>query len=636
MTIGGNGGGGGCSIKNRSPNLPIDNVFVDDSLSFSINVGGGYPDKSALFAYALHNSRNNHSAEGATFRVDPCVGFIYSTRPFDYEARKAFLLPAKGIDRPRASDTGTATVSIVDVDELSATALADPDPGINAVAQEANPGTEIGITAASVDVDGSTNAVADPLVADETGPIFVPSYWTLFTTSEQRGIEYKASDGSALGFSSIFRYDSSLNSMVYENYDVSGSWLNTWFYRYQPGFGIAEWQDYYPLTGYLATLFGPVGKVVMSTPIGWGEWATIGTTYTNSPVIDFFRSWPPQSGTGYQAVIFEDWDPVFTLSDGTSYSDVLVFSAVQTWGGESQALRFWMAKGIGPIAVQFITIDPITSLPTETVRFDRTPLTTIAGTAGADNYIGTDGPDRMLGLAGRDIFNGLGGDDTLDGGADADRLIGGTGNDIFIFDNSGDIATELAGQGVDTVQSSVSISALGDFIDNLTLTGTSGLSGTGNSLNNSITGNSGANSLAGLGGNDTLLGAAGNDTLNGGAGNDTLNGGAGRETLTGGADRDTFVFTAVSEIGNTTTARDMITDFRTGTDLLNFAAIDANTLTSGDQAFVFIGSAAFSAPGQLRLSGGILFGNVDSSTAADFQIAMTGVTRLIPTTDIIA
>ena len=62
-------------------------------------------------------------------------------------------------------------------------------------------------------------------------------------------------------------------------------------------------------------------------------------------------------------------------------------------------------------------------------------------------------------------------------------------------------------------------------IENLTLTGTAAINGTGNALDNVITGNDGNNVLTGLAGADTLFGAAGNDKLIGGAGGDTLNGG---------------------------------------------------------------------------------------------------------------
>jgi Ca2+-binding RTX toxin-like protein len=82
------------------------------------------------------------------------------------------------------------------------------------------------------------------------------------------------------------------------------------------------------------------------------------------------------------------------------------------------------------------------------------------------------------------------------------------------------------------VQTSVTLT-LGSNVENIVLLGTSGIHGTGNTLNNLLTGNSGANSLSGAAGNDTLRGMAGSDTLIGGAGNDTylLGRGDGAETV---------------------------------------------------------------------------------------------------------
>ncbi|MBF2027953.1 MAG: calcium-binding protein [Oscillatoriales cyanobacterium C42_A2020_001] len=137
---------------------------------------------------------------------------------------------------------------------------------------------------------------------------------------------------------------------------------------------------------------------------------------------------------------------------------------------------------------------------------------TLTGTAGAGT--GNDLANLITGNAASNLLQGLAGNDTLDGGIGADSMVGGVGNDIYVVDNAGDQVFEFTSEGIDLVQSSVSYT-LGSNVENLTLTGTDNLTGTGNTLNNVITGNAGNNALAGAGGNDTLLGGAGNDVLTG-------------------------------------------------------------------------------------------------------------------------
>lgn len=217
----------------------------------------------------------------------------------------------------------------------------------------------------------------------------------------------------------------------------------------------------------------------------------------------------------------------------------------------------------------------------------------------------------------------------LNGGAGIDTLLGGAGNDTYVVD-AGDIIIENLNEGIDLVQSGATYT-LGANIENLTLTGTTGINGTGNALNNVLTGNTGINILTGLGGNDTyvvnlvqdqvveaagggidtvnssvtyilgaevenltltatttingtgnaanniitggsgsnaLSGLAGNDTITGNAGNDTIRGGLGADLLTGGTGRDTFAFATgdspFQRVAGIPVGHDTITDFNRG------------------------------------------------------------------------
>ena len=136
------------------------------------------------------------------------------------------------------------------------------------------------------------------------------------------------------------------------------------------------------------------------------------------------------------------------------------------------------------------------------------------------------------------VLTGNGAANILNGGVGADTMRGGLGNDTYIVDNLGDLVEETASAGTDTIQSSITYT-LGANVENLTLTGSGVINGTGNGLNNVLTGNGVANLIDGGNGNDSLNGGGGNDRLIGGNGNDNINGGAGADTLTGIALNDT-------------------------------------------------------------------------------------------------
>ncbi|TLP63093.1 calcium-binding protein [Pseudomonas mosselii] len=140
--------------------------------------------------------------------------------------------------------------------------------------------------------------------------------------------------------------------------------------------------------------------------------------------------------------------------------------------------------------------------------------------AGGVILSGEEGNDTLVGGAANDTLIGGAGDDILDGGLGADVLVGGKGNDTYIVDNANDQVIENADEGIDTVRSAVTWT-LGANLENLTLTGSAAINGTGNAGDNVLIGNSAANILSGGAGNDTLDGGDGVDVLDGGLGDDT-------------------------------------------------------------------------------------------------------------------
>jgi Ca2+-binding RTX toxin-like protein len=144
---------------------------------------------------------------------------------------------------------------------------------------------------------------------------------------------------------------------------------------------------------------------------------------------------------------------------------------------------------------------------------------TLTGAAllGTGNFL----DNLITGNASANTLNGGFGNDTLNGGGGVDTLRGGDGDDVFIVNLATDTVVENLNEGNDTIQSTVTITALAANVENLVLGGSAAIGGTGNALNNIIIGNTAANTLTGGAGNDLLDGNGGGDRLNGGLGDDT-------------------------------------------------------------------------------------------------------------------
>lgn len=134
------------------------------------------------------------------------------------------------------------------------------------------------------------------------------------------------------------------------------------------------------------------------------------------------------------------------------------------------------------------------------------------GNADANTLTGNAEANELRGSQGDDTLRGGAGDDVLDGGAGADFLFGGPGDDEYWVDDTADRVIENAGEGTETVRSSVD-QVLSIYVEHLVLTGRAAIDGTGNAGANALTGNARDNRLNGGSGDDTLSGGGGADTF---------------------------------------------------------------------------------------------------------------------------
>ncbi|MGB8598821.1 MAG: calcium-binding protein [Burkholderiales bacterium] len=243
----------------------------------------------------------------------------------------------------------------------------------------------------------------------------------------------------------------------------------------------------------------------------------------------------------------------------------------------------YVVDNIGDVVVENVGegIDSVLASVTYTLSANVEKLT-LTGT-NAINGTGNALDNVLIGNSAINTLSGGAGNDTLDGGLGADKLLGGTGNDTYVVDNVGDVVTENLNEGTDTVQSSITY-VLGANVENLTLTGTAAINGTGNALDNVLIGNSAIN------------------TLNGGAGNDVLDGGLGADKLLGGTGNDIYV---VDNVGDVVTE-----NLNEGTDTVQSSI--TYVLGTNLENLTLTGSAAINGTG--NSVNNILIGNSANNT----------------------
>lgn len=241
----------------------------------------------------------------------------------------------------------------------------------------------------------------------------------------------------------------------------------------------------------------------------------------------------------------------------------------------------YVVDNAGDIAIENLNegLDTVQSSITHILGANVENLT-LTGTA-AINGTGNALDNVLTGNSAVNTLTGGEGNDTLDGGAGADKLLGGLGNDIYVVDNTGDAITENTNEGVDSVQSKVTCT-LAANVENLILTGTTAINGTGNALNNLLVGNAANNTLAAGTGNDIIQGGAGTDALTDATGANLLDGGTGNDTLTGGAGNEFFAGGAGNDTITTGNGADIIAfDRGNGQDILNGGTGADNIISLG-------------------------------------------------------
>ena len=225
------------------------------------------------------------------------------------------------------------------------------------------------------------------------------------------------------------------------------------------------------------------------------------------------------------------------------------------------------------------------------------------GTSAGENIFGGDYNDTLIGLGGVDRLDGRGGHDTLSGGAGSDVLVGGAGGDSLDGGSGSDLLSYEGSLAGVTVNLKTGAASGGDAASDTFISF------------------------------ERIMGSSVNDNLTGSDFANVLTGGIGQDTLAGGLGKDVFDFDALTESSVAPAGRDAIVDFNeAATDKIDLSTIDANGVLAGNNAFTFIGTAAFTGLGQVRAfangANTIVDINTTGSAAADMRIFLIGLHTL--------
>ncbi len=352
--------------------------------------------------------------------------------------------------------------------------------------------------------------------------------------------------------------------------------------------------------------------------LGSNDVIYFGSAFTSADSVD--------GGGGTDAVVLQGNYTTTLTNNLTSIEAISLQSGATTEYGDT-ANNFYdyniVMNDANAIAGQQLIVNAQSLRAGEDFTFDGS-----AETDGKYLVFGGRGVDTLKGGNGGDVFvfadGRWGASDSVDGGAGRDAVVITAGNGLTHIAFS---ATSLI--NIESVSVSNKYTATPgatpsyEFVlHNGNVAAGQTLIVNGSSLLNpsqtfSVDGSAETNGIL------NLYGGAGSDVLIGGAQADLLYGGGSADTLTGGAGNDVFRYDKVSE--SNSAGRDGIQDFTLG-DLIDLSRIDANTTVAGDQAFSFIGNAAFSnTAGELRFENvagpiWLVQGDTDGNGVSDFEV----------------
>jgi Ca2+-binding RTX toxin-like protein len=524
------------------------------------------------------------SNPGGLFAIDANTGEVTVAAAIDREATGGIVdVEVTASTGDGSSAATTFAISIGDLDEFDATAPTDANPAANSVNENVAIGTVVGVTALAVDGDATSSAVTYSLTSNpgglfaidaNTGVVTVASAIDREALSASVDIEVTASsaDGSSAASNFTIAIADVNEAPGFTAANVVGT-VNEQLLA--AAFKVADLMvsddglgnETFTLSGADASVFEVVGgalyiksgtlldfesgKIAYNVTVALDD-TTVGATPDDSESFTVTVAdvvFPPQTGgPGNDTLTGQPGIEDETLSGGEGNDTLYGLDGVDVLNGEGGNDDLY---GGGHN-------DTLNGGTGNDILDGGTGADRLNGGAGNDTYYIDTGSDiitenvnegidiifasasitmrpnienlTQLGTANiaatgntlDNVIRGNSGNNALNGGAGNDTLIGGLGNDIYTVDSVGDVVTEASAStaGTDLVNASIDYT-LGTGLENLTLTGSANLNGTGNVLANRINGNAGDNTLLGEGGNDTLNGLTGADTLIGGTGSDT-------------------------------------------------------------------------------------------------------------------